>query len=184
MLYTGKGDDGYTGIFGCDQYLSKSAKVANALGSLDETSSLLGLVGLICSRNSGSGSGGGFDFLSAIKNIQNDLFIAQAHIAGADKKIKKEQITKLEDQILKIEKILPPIKNFIIPGGSELSAALDYARSVARRAERHTVSAYEEGSLNEPENLLSYINRLSSLLYALARLANYQAGQKETSPRY
>lgn len=178
MIYTGKGDDGSTSVFGHNLRISKSSALSNALGSLDETNSLLGLVR---SRYSG---GGDFDFLGVIEEVQNDLFVAQAHVGGADTRVKEEHVAKLESWIVAVETKLPPIKNFIMPGGSELSAILDYARSVARRAERHVVAAHEEGNIKEAQYLLAYTNRLSSLLFVLARLANNESGKTEKAPRY
>lgn len=83
-----------------------------------------------------------------------------------------------------IEKHLPPITSFLVSGGTELSSLLDFARTVARRAERRVVEVKEEGVVKVSEELLAYMNRLSSVLYALARLANAQAGIEEEKPEY
>lgn len=181
MLYTGKGDDGYTGIFGCDQRISKSATIAGALGSLDEANSLLGLVHV---KLAGEDKFEVSDLVEIIERVQQDLFIAQAHLGGGENRLNKEHVSSVEEWGGKIETELPPIKNFIIPGGSETSALLDYARTVARRAERQTVAAHEEGVIKGTEHLLVYLNRLSSLLYALARVANHRAGVEESNPTY
>ena len=83
-----------------------------------------------------------------------------------------------------IDKELPPIKSFIIPGGTELSAMLDVARTVARGAERQVVAVAESGDIKLQSTTLAYLNRLSSLLYALARLVNHRAGIVDRKPTY
>ncbi len=183
MLYTGKGDDGSTKTFGCNQRISKGSSVAEALGSLDEINSFLGLVKVKTEKNS-------FVFRSDIllisailEQIQQDLFIIQAGIAGADKKINLEKIKWLEDITNSIEKIIPPINSFFISGGSEISALFDIARTISRRAERRVVSVNDEFNDVSPETL-AYLNRLSSVLYAFVRLVNFQNGINENKPNY
>jgi len=176
MLYTKKGDDGKTNIFGCDQRLSKSSAIAEALGNLDETNSFLGV---IKSKNDVSG-----DVKNELENVQNNLFIIQAQVAGADKKIQKEEIEKIEEKINKIEKELPPINSFLISGTNEISANFDFVRTLARRAERRVVAVSEEGIQKIDQNTLIYLNRLSSLLYAFARFFATESGKNEKSPTY
>jgi len=176
MLYSGKGDRGQTEIFGCDQRISKSSLVVEALGMLDELNSFLG----VCKTKAGGQSG----FSEVLGNIQQDLFIIQAELAGAEEHIKEEKIKKMEEAINDIEKKLPPIKTFLISGGTELSSLLDYARTLARRAERDSVRVSEEGVQKLSKESLMYLNRLSSLLYAMARLINAKSGIKEESPHY
>ena len=79
---------------------------------------------------------------------------------------------------------MPPIKTFLVPGGTELSARLDIARAVARRAERRLVTLHESGERTVSESSRAYANRLSSLLYALTRLTNHRAGIVENPPQY
>lgn len=176
MAYTGKGDKGQTKLYHCDQRLSKSSKVAEALGTLDEINSLLGW----CKTKAF------FDknISAVIEETQNCLFSVQAELAGAPKKLSRGALTKAETFIKNIDKELPPIKSFIVPGGTELSAMLDVARTVARRAERQTVSVFESGEVKLQASTLAYLNRLSSLLYALARLVNHRAGVGEKKPEY
>lgn len=183
MLYTKKGDDGKTNFFGCDQRFSKSSKIAEALGALDEINSYLGW----CKVKIG-------ESLAAITEeqfgekilgmIQQDLFIIQAEVAGADETVTANKVFWQEDIICQIEKELPKIDSFIVSGGTEASAMLDFARSVARRAERRAVEVSEEGAVNISKETLAYLNRLSSLLYALARFANVKTGIEEEKPRY
>jgi len=182
MQYTRKGDDGMTKTFGCNQKISKSSAIAEALGNLDEVNSLLGVCKTDASKidfNVGTQS-----FSDIIGDVQEGLFIIQAELAGANKKISKNKTKHLELLIDMIEKELPPIKSFLIPGGSEMSSLFDYTRTVARRTERRVVAVSEEGIVKVSEHTLAYLNRLSSLLYSLARFSNYLSGVKEIPPSY
>ena len=93
-------------------------------------------------------------------------------------------IKEMENKIDEIEKELPEIKTFFIPGGTELSANLDFARTLVRRAERRVVAVSEEGKVEINDNSLKYLNRLSSLLYVLVRVVNNREGVVENSPKY
>lgn len=182
MLYTRKGDKGDTGTFGCDQRMSKSSAVAEALGTLDEVNSFLG----VCKVNPDTKNvlGEGRSFEEMIGWIQQELFIVQAHVAGADKTIAQEIIGHMEGAINMIEGEMPPIKTFFVSGGTSLAASLDFARTLARRAERRVVAVSEEGKAKIDPTILMFLNRLSSLLYAMARLSNHRAGVVEEPPRY
>lgn len=171
MLYTGKGDDGTTQFFGCDQRFSKSSAIAEALGALDELNSFLG----VCKN---------LAFKDILAEAQQDLFVIQAETAGADKHIGDDRTGWLETKIAAINEELPPIQSFIVPGGTEAAAQLDFARTISRRAERRIVAVREEGIVKISDATLKYLNRLSSLLYALARLANVKAGIEEEKPHY
>ena len=92
-----------------------------------------------------------------------------------------KEVEKLVDAI---EKELPLIKTFFISGGTELAALFDVARTLARRAERRVVAVKEESKARIGADTLAYLNRLSSLLYALARLSNHLAGISEEPPTY
>jgi cob(I)alamin adenosyltransferase len=182
MLYTGKGDTGNTRIFGCDQRISKSSIIAESLGSLDETNSLLGLCKMHA-RNTNIAVDGSH-FTDILEDAQQKMFIVQAEVAGADKHLDAEDIERLEHIIDTIDSELPEIKSFFVSGGSELSATLDYARTVARRAERRVVEVSEEGKAKVEKLTLKYLNRLSSLLYAMARYTNFKLGIAEEKPTY
>ncbi len=119
-----------------------------------------------------------------LEEVQQNLFIVQAAIAGADKAIAQEKVDAVESIIDSIEKELSPISTFFLPGGTELSALLDYARAVSRRAERRVVKYLEMGGVEVNSELRSYLNRLSSLLYALVRIVNLKSGVKEIPPSY
>ncbi len=177
MFYSGTGDDGTTKLFGCNQQkISKSSELPETLGALDELNTFLGLVKV---RASDSERIGGI-----VREIQENLFIIQAEVAGADKKIEKKEIERVEKLIQEIEKEIPPIKEFSIAGGTELSVLLDVARTLARRAERCLVEVVKKHVRELSEETLAYMNRLSSLLFALARLANHQVGVAEETPHY
>lgn len=182
MLYTRKGDRGTTTIFGCNQKLSKSSAIAEALGALDEVNSFIGLCKI--HEKAVNYKLLTFSFFEIINQIQQNLFIIQAELAGAPKSIEEIKIKEIEIIIDGAEKELPLIKSFFISGGTELSAMLDFARTVARRAERRVVEVVEEGKIKIGDSSLSYLNRLSSLLYALARLVNYKSGITEEIPDY
>src|SRR5690606_38947915 len=119
-----------------------------------------------------------------VHEVQENLCIIQAELAGADKKIRQSKVKKLETYIDTIEKELPPIKSFFISGGSELAARFDTARTLARRAERSVVLVDEMGLRKMKAGSKKYMNRLSSILYALARYSNFVYGVVEKAPTY
>ena len=199
MLYTRKGDNGTTKTFGCNQRISKSSAIAEALGSMDEINSFLGLVKVTAAtlKVAFTLDTGEIKLAETIDRIQQDLFIIQAELAGADKTIVEEKVKWLEEIIDGIEKMLPPIKTFFVSGGTELASLCDIARTIARRAERRVVGVAEEqksfAEISAPESApiktlsaqtLAYLNRLSSVLYAFARASNHVAGITEEAPRY
>ena len=177
MLYTGKGDKGTTTAFGCDQQrISKASELPEALGALDELNAFLGFVKIRSEKNT--------RIASVLHEIQEALFIVQAEIAGADKNVGESTVKEVEKVVNDIEKEIPKLKGFSISGGTELSALLDIARTIARRAERRVIAARDARACKLGSAALAYLNRLSSLLFALARLANYQAGVAEEMPHY
>lgn len=178
-LYTGKGDGGTTKTFGCDQRISKSSLIAEALGNLDELNSFLGIVKV----RSAELEIGGQKFSDIIEGVQQNIFTISAGLAGAPKGIGEEKVLEAEAVIALAEKELPPIKTFTIAGGSELSALFDFARTLARRAERRVVAIKDAGD-EVPAETLKYLNRLSSVLFAFARLTNLRFGINESSPSY
>ena len=181
MLYTGKGDNGTTKTFGCDQRVSKSSNIAEALGNLDELNSFLGMVKVSCKDKNCDLKDK--SFVDIIEEMQSNIFTISAGLAGAEKKIAESKVTIVEGYIAEIETELPPISKFTIAGGTELSALLDFSRTLARRAERRVVAVNDDTGNVGPETL-KYLNRLSSILFALARLSNLRSGIKESSPSY
>src|SRR3989344_3172657 len=137
MLYTRKGDDGTSGILGTKARFPKNSPIYEALGTLDELNSLLG----VC-RAHFHFKKGDVDVVNEIKNVQECLFIIQAELAGAPKSVLQKHISGLERVIEKIETISGNPHSFLIPGSTKTSALLDYARSVSRRAERRVLNAH------------------------------------------
>jgi len=184
MLYTRKGDDGTTGTFGCNQRISKSSSVAEGLGALDETNSFLGIARAKTAGTTFLLSNGEIKYSDIILEVQQNLFIIQAEIAGTPMGIIPEKIKKIEGVVDSIEKVLPPITTFFISGATELGGIFDFARTLVRRAERRVIGVKEEGKVAVSAETLQYLNRLSSLLYALARISSHIAGQEEVKPEY
>ena len=184
MLYTRKGDNGTTKTFGCNQRISKSSIVAEALGALDEINSFLGVIRAKTSEMSFEITSGEIKFSDILLEVQQNLFIVQAEVAGSIMSITADKISKVENIVDEIEKVLPPIKTFFISGATEIGATFDFARTLARKAERRVIAAKEEGKVKVSDDTLAYLNRLSSLLYALARIGSHQEGIEELKPDY
>jgi cob(I)alamin adenosyltransferase len=183
MLYTRKGDNGTTKTLASKERFSKSSSIAEALGALDELNSLIGL----CKARPGVfllPIDDNMALSDVLHNVQEKLFIIQAEIAGSNMTVREENVHEIEKIIDSIEQKLPPIKSFFIPGGDELSAMLDFTRTVARRAERRVTCARDENMVKISLSSMAYLNRLSSLFYALARIVNYEKGVEEKEPRY
>lgn len=183
-LFTGKGDNGTTKTLRQKpgERVSKASCQTEALGTLDELNSFLGLCkvkaeGLTWKTEGKTPS-------ELLNQAQQNLFIIQAELAGADKTIKASKVGELENYVNEMEKLMPPIKTFFVSGGTELGAMFDVARTFARRAERTVIRAVEANEVTIGDNTRAYLNRLSSLCYALARLANFKADIKEEPPRY
>lgn len=176
ILYTGTGDQGMTTLFDCKQgRISKSAKLIEALGSVDELNAYLGIVKVYSNNDKVFLKIGSKKVLYShiIEEIQQNLFVIQAEIGGSKMSVEKKELTKIENIINQIGKVLPPIKSFTISGGSIISAELDFARTLARKSERRVISVDDEGSRIIGPHTISYMNRLSSVLFAMSRYANY-----------
>lgn len=177
MLYTRRGDDGTSGLLCGRERFSKCDAVYEALGALDELNSLLGICRTFAPRKKRS-----ICIAYEIKAVQECLFIIQAELAGALKSILPVHIKRMERVISRIEVSIHIPHAFVIPGATKMSALLDYARAVSRKTERSVLLASKTQSVSE--NTRAYLNRLSSLLYALARYAAETEGKKELSPQY
>lgn len=181
-LFTGRGDDGTTKTYGAKDRVSKGSSIAEALGTMDELNSFLGLLKV-------KAAAAGFEApLGSVKDIvhgiQQTLFVVQTELAGYPMTVEAEKVEELSAIVNTIEQELPPIKTFFISGGTELAAMCDVARTLARRAERRVVGVRDGGLATIGPHSLAFLNRLSSVLYALARLANHKAGIVETPPDY
>ena len=171
-LYTRKGDDGTTGLLGEDR-VSKDHPRIEALGALDEASAALGLARASCRAPQTP---------PILREVQRDVYKLMAEVAAtpenADKfkGIDAERVKWLEEQADSINNIVTMPKAFILPGDTPSGAALSLARAVVRRAERRVTELFTLEALDNPE-LLSYINRLSSLCFVLELLENQTAGR-------
>jgi cob(I)alamin adenosyltransferase len=187
MHYTKKGDQGTTKLFTSPQgvRIPKSAHVFEALGSLDEVNSYLGWCKASSVKLLRVGQVSAHDILH---DVQNNIFTIQAEVAGADMRLPESSTESLEKVIGEAEAMLPPLVSFFVPGASELSARFDIARTVARRAERSLVALHDVslsvGASGISDQSRSYMNRLSSLLFSLARLENERVGASESAPEY
>jgi ATP:cob(I)alamin adenosyltransferase len=188
MLYTRKGDDGTSKLFDSPKgsRIPKSFIVFEALGTLDELNCVLGYAKVLCAKEKCSlpGNNGEVLYEQILENFQHNLFSLQGEIAGAPVAITKKHTDHLESVVRDVEDLLPPVKSFILPGGSQPGAYLDVARTIVRRAERQMVKVKDSGERIISDECLIYLNRLSSAVYALARFANYQQGYLERAPRY
>ena len=183
VFFTGKGDKGTTKLFDTPSgaRVLKSSPIFECLGQLDELNTIVGWCKVACPDDFRFQERSGREILH---DVQDHLFTIQAEAAGAPKSIPQSSIEKMSSLINDIEKELPEIKTFLVPGGTEFSARLDIARAVSRRAERRLVVLHESGERSVSESSRAYANRLSSLFYALTRLANHRAGIVEKPPSY
>ena len=171
-IYTKKGDSGETSLFG-GKRVSKNSIRIEAYGTVDELNSHLGFARTLDPSPRMDAD---------VQTLQEMLFVLGADLAtpagGTVKRITEDDVTALEQRIDALEPDLPALKNFILPGGSPLAAHLHIARTVCRRAERLVTA------LGESENLdpypLKFLNRLSDLLFVMARHANRTSGKKDT----
>lgn len=188
MLYTRKGDRGTTKLFDCPQgtRLSKSEFIFEVLGLLDELNTSIGYARALAEKSEATVAmkEQKVSYADILLVFQQNLFCIQAEVGGSDMHAKKEHILFLEKVIYEIETLLPPVHSFVIPGGELVGAYLDVVRTIGRRAERGLVALRDKKERVVNELSLEYLNRLSSVLYAMARFANYQSGCIEKSPNY
>ena len=177
-IYTRTGDSGETGLFGGGRVSKDHPRVA-AYGDVDELNATIGVV---------RSTAPGFE-PALLEAIQRDLFSIGGHLATPDPdKVKRalaratfdeSRVAALEAAIDSATDQLAPLRSFILPGGSLASAELHVARTVCRRAERSVV--HLAGQAPVPELFIVYLNRLSDLLFTLARLANKTAGVEDVT---
>lgn len=171
-ISTGTGDDGTTALVGGQRVPKTSARVA-ACGAIDEANDALGLAAAFATRPA---------LAQLIRSIQADLFTVGADLAAPESvqtvRVTKEMVQGLVAEEDRLEVALPPLKHFILPGGTPTAGYLQLARSIVRRAEREAWHVAEAEKLNR--DAIVYLNRLSDLLFLLAREENVVAGKEET----
>ena len=187
-IYTKTGDAGETSLFD-NSRVSKADPRVDAYGEVDEVNACLGAaLAAVRLRPAGASAGQGVDddIASVLTTVQKDLFAVGARLADPSSRI-AERVTKaavtagqielLERTIDRLETELPPLRRFILPGGSPAGALLHLARTVCRRAERRVVAL---GADSVDPGVIVYLNRLSDLLFVMARAVNHRAGIPET----
>lgn len=176
-LYTGRGDEGRTDLRTARR-VSKTDPRIEAAGTVDELNALLGTIHPT----------GYEDVDDVLAAAQNQLHILQAEFSNPepgddDPSVEAQHIEFLEDTIDDFNDDLPPLESFVLPNGSPEGSTLHHARTVCRRAERRAV-ALADASDSIRSDPLTYLNRLSDLLFVLARVANHRAGIDEAAPTY
>lgn len=160
--FTRTGDGGSTGLLGSGR-VSKNDLRMETLGAVDETSAALGLARSLCQAPG---------LAEIILQVQRELYRFMSEVAASPENsqrfhvIDAEKVEWLEAQMELLEQKVSPIKEFVVPGDSPASAALDLARAVARRAERRVVELKQRGDIENPD-LLRFMNRLSSLCFLM-----------------
>jgi cob(I)alamin adenosyltransferase len=176
-IYTRTGDTGDTGLFGGGRVSKAHSRVA-AYGDIDELNSTIGVVRATEPRAFHD---------ELLRSIQRDLFAIGGQLATPDPEkvaqslekaeVSQDRVAEFENTIDQADRELPPLRAFILPAGVPKAAALHLARTVCRRAERSIVALDREAGV--PSLFLQYINRLSDLLFALARVANLEGGMDD-----
>jgi len=178
-IYTRSGDRGDTGLFGGGRVAKDHGRVA-AYGDVDELNSSIGVARAAL-------PGAAFDPL--LEEVQRDLFAIGGHLATPDPdkvraalakaELSERRVQVMEEAIDAADLELPPLRAFVLPGGGAGAAALHVARTVCRRAERSVVGLARSAEV--PPLFLVYLNRLSDLLFTLARLANHREGRHDVT---
>lgn len=168
----GKGDEGYTDLLGPER-VPKYDLRPETYGTLDEANSALGLARALSSLDKTK---------ELVRDIQHDLYLMMAEIATPLAQLEKipyriteDQANKIDSMIRELEGLVEMPRAFVLPGASPASAAIDLARTIVRRAERHAVELVHKDQM-PAGNVLRYLNRLSSLLFVLARYEEHASG--------
>jgi cob(I)alamin adenosyltransferase len=170
-IYTKTGDEGITGLLGSGRVPKDNIRI-EAYGTVDELNAVLGLARAQALDPASD---------SIVAQLQDELFTVGSALADPDPQgrfhhaIKPEHATGLEKIIDAIDAELPPLTTFILPGGCLAAAQLHLARTVCRRAERLVVKLARQSGAEVPAALIVYLNRLSDLLFVLARVSNHRA---------
>ncbi|MGI9308327.1 MAG: cob(I)yrinic acid a,c-diamide adenosyltransferase [Gammaproteobacteria bacterium] len=167
-IYTRTGDDGTTGL-GNGERIRKDELRVEAYGTVDELSSLLGLLASDAAAQ---------NYRGILMDIQHKLFDLGGELCIPDSvAIAATDVSKLETQLDALNADLEPLKDFVLPGGTPAAAACHVARTVCRRCERRLVSLAANEAVN-PQSI-KYLNRLSDLLFVVARKLNHETGHDE-----
>ena len=171
-IYTKTGDDGTTGLQGDIRVLKSDPRIV-AYGAVDEANASLGIV-LSCDLDD--------ELIEILTLIQNDLFIvgsdlSDPNLENSKNRVTNQMIDNLEKTIDKFESQLEPLQNFILPGGDVAASQIHLARAIIRRAESYAVVVKQTEELNEIA--IKYLNRLSDLLFVLARTINKRKGKDD-----
>jgi len=168
-IYTRTGDDGTTGL-GDGQRVPKDSLRVGAFGAVDELNSTIGLILAADDLRP--------DIADCLARIQNQLFDLGGELCIPTAKVMtSDSVSELEATLDAFNADLPPLKDFVLPGGTHEAATCHLARTICRRAERHTWQLARTESVNEYS--LKYLNRLSDLLFVVARVLNRHAGRDE-----
>jgi cob(I)alamin adenosyltransferase len=173
-VYTRGGDQGETSLFGGTRVSKDDARV-EAYGAVDELNSVLGVARTALEDAA--------DLDEKLAVLQSALFDVGGELSAPDPdqnvpRVSDPEVTELEQWIDKLDEELAPLRNFILPGGAPAAAALHHARTVCRRAERRVISLAAHESVSDV--VVRYLNRLSDLLFVLARVVNARAGVEES----
>ncbi len=178
-MYTGGGDDGFTALLGRER-VPKYDPRPEAYGTIDEAQAALGLARAIAHEARTQ---------AILLEAQRDLYHIMAELAAATPQAAERvrglpagRVAWLERTLDELDSQLPPLREFVVPGDAPASAALHLARTVVRRAERRVAALAHRGDVPNAE-LLPYLNRLSSLLFVLARWEDWQAGRQDQMHR-
>jgi cob(I)alamin adenosyltransferase len=175
MFFTRRGDDGFTDLLGGGRVAKESLRI-NALGDIDEATSAIGLGRALAQRD---------DTKTALLHVQKDLYLLMADLATVEGKMAGQQrlteasVEQLESIIAEFGQQVTLPREFVAPGDTVAGAALDVARTVVRRAERTVTGLFHEGE-GANRTMVTYLNRLSSLLFGLARYEDAAAGAQPT----
>jgi len=168
-IYTRKGDKGYTKLG--KKQISKDDSLIEALGAIDELNSMIGLVISLLNQHQ--------EIEDCLTHIQNDLFDLGGELYLPDHVvITADKVTHLEQMLDTWNKTLPPLEEFLLPRGNPSSASTHVARTICRRAERCLVRLHRQTPLQNDE-MIRYLNRLSDLLFVIARILAHDNGKKE-----
>lgn len=186
-IYTKTGDGGSTGLFAGPR-VSKDHPRIEAYGAVDELSAVLGIAisQLSAAVAPEAAAVSLLPLVEELTKAQGDLFSIGAELATPDPVaqgmclLSQTRITELENLIDRLEESLPPLQSFILPGGCGVASQLHLGRTVCRRAERKVVQLSHDDSVHDCSLLVIYLNRLSDLLFVMARYANLCMGISET----